>query len=160
MLLESEAYRWLISVMQRTTRLNGIDPYCMIGHRENITRRLQSIAIHEAQERRIKRLVTSKKPPPLYIARFEFSWDLLKFLREEYEGKNPAEVVGQVLTLTGDGYSVQAETCRRYVEQVWPTTGSGFMDLVEDMITRTGQSCKRMLLVPYPENTSAWLDML
>lgn len=159
MLLESEAYRWLISVMQRTARLNGVDPDCMVGHRKNITRQLQSITTQEAQKRKINRLITSKRPPPLYVARFEFSWDLLKFLREEYEGENPAEVVGQVVTLTGDGHSVQAETCRAYIEQIWPTTGSEFVDLIEDMITRTSQSCTRMLLVPYSENTSAWLNM-
>lgn len=159
MLLESEAYRWLISVMQRTALLNGIDPDCMVGHRENISRQLQSITAKEAQKRQNNRLISSKRPPPLYIASFEFSWDLLRFLREEYEGEDPAEVVGQVVTLTGDGHSVQAETCRGYIEQTWPTTGSGFVDLIEDMITRTGQSCTRMLLVPYSDNTSAWLNV-
>lgn len=148
-LLESEAYRWLISVMQRTARLNGIDPNCMIGHRENIDRQLQSITAKEAQKQRIHRLVTSKRPPPRYIARFSLSWDLLNFLREEYEGERPAEVIGQVVALTGDAHSVQAATCRGYLEQVWPTTGSEFMDLVEDMIARPGQSCKRMLPVSY-----------
>lgn len=159
MLLESEAYRWLISMMQRTVRLNAVNPDCMVGHRENITRQLQSITTQEAQKRRIKRLITSKRPPPLYIARFEISWDLLKFLREEYEGETLAEVVGQVVTLTGDGHSVQAETCRGYIEQTWTTSGSEFVDLIEDMITRTGQSCTRMSLVPYSDNTSAWLNV-
>lgn len=148
-LLESEAYQWLVSVMQRTARLNGIDPNFMASHRENINQQLQSIATREAQKQRIHRLVTSKRPPPRYIARFDLSWDLLNFLREEYEGESPAEVVGQVVTLTGDGHLVQAATCRGYLQQVWPTTGSEFMDLVEDMITRTGQSCESMLLVSY-----------
>lgn len=146
-LLESEAYQWLISVIQRSAHLNGIDPNCMVGHRENISQQLQLITAQEARNQRIHRSIPSKRRPPRYIARFDLPWDLLNFLREEYEGKSPAEVVGQVVTLTGDGHSVQAETCRGYLEQVWPTTGSEFMDLVEDMITQTGQSCKRMLPV-------------
>lgn len=144
-LLESEAYRWLVSVVQQTVRLDGINPNFMVGQRESIIRQLTSIASKEKY--RLRALMSSERPPALYIARFGLSWDLLKFLREEYEGENPAGVVSQVVTLTGDGHSVQAATCRGYVEQVWPTTGSEFMDLVEDMITRTDQLCKCMLLV-------------
>lgn len=157
-LLESEAYQWLVSVMQRTIRLDGIDPSCMAAHRENITRQWQSITAQEANKQRLDRLITSQKPPPIYIARFSMPWDLLKFLREEYGDESPAEVVGQVVTLTGDGYSVQAATCREYLEQVWSTTGSEFMNFVEDMITQTGQSCERMLLVPRTPRHSRMAD--
>lgn len=148
-LLESEAYQWLVSMIHRTVLLSGIDPNCMIGHREDVSRQLQSVTAQEAHNQRFHRLVTSKRPPPRYIARFELPWNLLRDLREEYEGESPAEIVGQVVTLTGDGHSVQAATCRSYLEQVWPTTGSEFMDLVENMMTRTGQGCERMLLVSY-----------
>lgn len=156
-LRESEAYQWLVSVMQRTIRLNGIDPSCMAAHRENITRQLQSITAQEVKKQRLDRLITSRKPPPVYIARFSLPWDLLKFLREDYDDENLAAVAGHVVTLTGDGYSVQAATCREYLEQVWPTTGSEFMDLVEDIVTQTGQSCERVLLVSYPQDTYVWL---
>lgn len=152
--LESEAYQWLVSVMQRTARLNGIDPICMAGHREKVTRHLRTIATQEAQKQQLRRLITSKRPPPRYIARFSLSWDLLNFLREEYEGESIAGVVGQAVTLTGDGHSVQAATCRRYLEQVWPTTGSEFLSLVEVMIIRAGQSCKRMWLVSFSQHPS------
>lgn len=148
-LLDSEAYQWLVSVMQRTARLNAINPICMAGHREKVTRHIQTIATQEAEKQQLRRLITSKRPPPRYIARFSLSWDLLNFLREEYEGESMAGVVGQAVTLTGDGHSVQAATCRGYLEQVWPTTGSEFLGMVEDMVARIGQSRKRMWLVSY-----------
>lgn len=142
-LRDSEAYRWLVSVVQRTSHLNGIDPSCMSSHREIIKEQLRAVANRGGPTQKSKRLVTSKIQPPVYTANFELPWDPLTFLREECEGENPGDAVGQVVTLTGDGSSVQAQTCRGYLEQVWPTTGAYFMDLVEDLVTRAGQSCKR-----------------
>jgi hypothetical protein len=148
-LFDSEAYRWLVSVMQRTSRLNGIDPHCMIHHREIMTRQLQAVTDQQAQKPKSHRLITSKNQPPLFLARFDLEWDPVTFLQEECEGKNQEEVAGQVLALTGDERSVQAETCRGYLEQVWPTTGSEFMNLVEDLVTRAGQNCRRKSLVSH-----------
>lgn len=148
-LLHSEAYRRLISVFQRSVRLNGIDPVCMVGHRKKTIGQLPSNPSIGSQNTGTFTSMTPEIPPPLYVAKFGLSWDLLNFLREEYEGENLAGVVDQVVTLTGDGHLVQAATCRDYIEQVWPTTGSEFMDLVENVITQTGQRCKCMLLAPY-----------
>lgn len=143
-LLGSEAYKWLVSVMRRTSQLNGVNPSCMTSIRENITKQLRSITAQEAQRQRLHSL-----QPSLYISRFSLWWKLLEFLLEEYEGKNLAEVIGQVVTLTGDGHSVQAATCRTYLEQVWPTTGSDFLDFMEKLIKRPGQVCERTLLIPH-----------
>lgn len=148
-LLDSEAYRWLVSMMQRGSRLNGIDPHCMISHRDVMILQLQSQTEREAQKPKTHRRTTSTKQPPLYVARFELPWDPLTFLREVYNGDNQREAINQFVTLTGDGRSVQAETCRGYLEQVWPTTGSDFMDLMEDLVTRAGQRCKRKVRVSY-----------
>lgn len=145
-LLDSEAYRWLVSVMQRSSRLNGIDPHRMSSHRKNTARQIQSITTQDSVRKRAPRLITSKTQPPIYMARFDLPWDLLTFLREEYESEDLGGVVGQLITLTGDGRSVQAETCRGYLQQVWPTTGTEFVGFVEDLVTRAGQSCKRKLL--------------
>lgn len=145
-LLDSEAYRWLVSVMQRSSHLNGIDPHCMSDHRKNILRHIQAITTQDSPREGPPTLITSKKQPPLYLAKFDLPWDLLTFMREEYESDNMGEVVGQLVTVTGDGRSVQAETCRGYLQQVWPTTGAEFMNFVEDLVTRAGQSCKRKLL--------------
>lgn len=145
-LLDSEAYRWLKSVMQRSSRLNGIDPHRMSSHRKIIARQIQAITTQDSLRKRAPRLITSKIQPPIYMARFDLPWNLLTFLREEYESEDLRGGVGQLITLTGDGRSVQAETCRGYLQQVWPTTGTEFMDFVEDLVTRAGQSCKRKLL--------------
>lgn len=136
----SEAYRWLISVLQRSSRLNGIDPNRMSSCREVMTQQLQALSGRASQGS--QRLITSKRQPPLYRARFNLSWDPISFLQEECEVRSPGEVVSQVVTLSGDGRSVQAETCRGYLEQVWPTTGSEVMNLIADLVTRTGQSCE------------------
>lgn len=148
-LLDSEAYRWLVSVMQRTSRLNGIDSFCMSSHREIIRQQLLATTGRGGPRSKSQRLITSKRQPPIYTVRFKLPWDPLAFLREECEAQDPREVVGQVVTLTGDGCSLQAQTCRGYLEQVWPTTGSSFMDLVEDLVTPGGQSCKRKSLVSH-----------
>lgn len=145
-LRDSEAYRWLVSVMQRTSRLNGVNPHCMLACREIIARQLDAVTAQESKKQELQRLITSKNQPPLYMACFELEWDLVSFLHKECEGRNPGEVVGQIVTITGDGRSVQAKACRGYLEQVWPTTGSEFMGLVEDLVTRAGQSCKRKSL--------------
>lgn len=148
-LLDSEAYRWLVSMMRRGSRLNGIDPHCMISHRAVMTLQLQSVAEREAQKAKSLGRTTFNRQPPLYVARFELPWDPMTFLWEDYKGDNPGEAVSQFVTLTGDGRSVQAETCRGYFEQVWPTTGSQFIDLVEELVTRAGQRCKRKFPVSY-----------
>ena len=149
-LIESEAYRWLVSVMQRISDLNGVHPHAMSRSREIMAQQLQALMTQEAHKQKSRRLITSKKQPPLYMVRFDLLWDPLTVLREECGDENP-ELIGQAVTLTGDGRFVQAETRRDYLERVWPTTGSEFMDLVEDLVTssrtRAGQSCICKLLV-------------
>ncbi|KAG8161347.1 hypothetical protein KVR01_009611 [Diaporthe batatas] len=144
-LLGSEAYQWLVSVLKRDSRLNGIEPHCMSRCREVMSQLLQKLTDRWCQRPEYRRLITSKRQPPLYRARFTLPWDPLSFLREEYEGESPGDVVSQVITLTGDGLSVQAQTCRGYLEQVWSTTGSDFMDLIVDLVTRPEHSCERVL---------------
>lgn len=142
-------FRDATSVVQRSSRLNGIEPHCMSGCREIVSQQLQALTGRGSHGPRHRRLITSKRQPPLYRAKFNLTWDPLTFLREKCEGESPGEVVGQVVTFTRDGRSVQAETCRGYLEQVWPTTGSEFMNLVVDIVTRLGQSCKRKPLVSH-----------
>lgn len=134
-LRESEAYKWLISTVQRNVKINGVQPSRMRDHRQWF------LALLDATSTRISR----RRKPDLYTAKFELSWDLIGFLQEqEYVDEDPSSVIGRVITLSGDHECVQALPCKNYMEQLWPSTGPDFVQLFERLVETPVQNhyCK------------------
>jgi hypothetical protein len=138
-LRESEAYKWLISTLQRNVKVNGIEPNRMRAHHQWFLAQLDT---HQGQA--TKHRISRHRKPDLYTAQFELSWDLMGFLREqEYADEDLSGVVGRVITLSGDHEYVQALPCRKYMEQIWPSTGPAFVELFERLVkTPTQTHCR------------------
>jgi hypothetical protein len=134
-LRESEAYKWLVSTVQRNVKINGVQPSRMRDHRQWF------LALLDSTSTRISR----RKKPDLYTAEFELSWNLMGFLQEqEYDDEDPSSVIGGVITLSGDDKCVQALPCKEYMEQIWPSTGPDFVQLFQRLVETPveNHSCK------------------
>jgi hypothetical protein len=138
-LRKSEAYKWLISAVQRSINMNGVQPSCMESHRQWLLKMLET---NTSQAQASKhRKISRRRRPALYTAKFELSWDIMGFLREqEYIDKDLHAIVGRVITLSGDCQFVQALPCKEYMEQIWPTTGPDFVQLLEHLVEMPTQS--------------------
>jgi hypothetical protein len=134
-LRESEAYKWLISAVQRNVNMNGAQPSCMQSHRQWLLTMLETNTARE------QRKISSHRRPVLYTAKFELSWNLIDFLREqEYADGDLHAIVGRVITLTGDHQFVQALPCKEYMEQIWPSTSADFVRLLEHLVENPAQT--------------------
>ena len=137
-LRKSEAYKWLISAVQRNVNMNGVRPSCMEGHRQWLLTMLET---NTPREQALKHQKISRcRRPALYTAKFELSWNLMGFLREqEYADEDLHAIVGRVITLSGDHQFVQALPCKEYMEQIWPSTGADFVRLLERLVETPAQ---------------------
>jgi hypothetical protein len=123
--------------------VNGIQPTGMRGHHQWFLALLDT-ATHQGQATKPQR-ISRRRKPDLYTAQFELAWDLMGFLQEqEYPDEDLSRVIGRVITLSGDHECVQALTCAKYMEQVWPLTGPDFVQLFERLVEHPDQthSCK------------------
>lgn len=127
--------------MQRNVQMRNTQPSYMDRHRIWLLKILEANAPPDKASRTISR----HRRPVLYKVRYDLSWDLVGFLRDqEYGDRGLHTVIGKVITLTGDGQFVQALSCREYMEQIWPSTAGDFIALLERMARNSGhrQECK------------------
>jgi hypothetical protein len=109
-LTNSHAYQWLLGRVRTELLLTRRDGTSAEAIRREILKGLASLR---------KRHGYGQTPSK---AKFEMSWSLPGFLKEQYpEKRNPQ--LGSLITIVGSGDDVQALTCSRYMSQVWPVTG-------------------------------------
>jgi hypothetical protein len=87
----------------------------------------------------------SAQKPNLYTTEFELSWNLMGFFQErEYVNKDPSNMIGEVITLSGGHKCVQALAFKEHMEQIWPSTGLDFVQLFEHLVETSPQNhwCK------------------
>lgn len=74
---------------------------------------------------------------------FDLDWDLTSFFRDQNYSDRPADALCKVVTLTGSDTHVQAQSCREYLEQVWPQTGPELVAILSDVVaTQSGDEIK------------------
>lgn len=141
-LRESEAYRWLVSAVKQNTNMSGVRAVQMENHRNWLLTLLEKNT--PAEQAQKARKVSRCRKPPLYTAKFDLAWDLLKFLQtQQYADKDLHAFVGRAITLSGNDQFVQALPCKEYMEQIWPSTGADFIRLLERLVDAPSQFCKR-----------------
>lgn len=133
-LRESEAYKWLVSTVQRRVNMNGVEPSCMETHRQWLLKKLKENT--PSDELFGYQKISRRKSPALYTTKFELPyWDLIGFLRDqEYPVEDYHAIVGQIITISGDNQFTQALSCKEYMEQIWPTTGADFVALLQCLV--------------------------
>lgn len=149
-LRNSEAYKWLVSRAQLVMSMNGADSSEMHHHRRWL---LDALKLNTPpQHMRISR----NRSPALYKVRFDLHWNIAKFLQEqEYSTLNPTDILGRVITLTGNDQAVQALPCKEYMEQIWPATGVDLLRLLESVLQARGKThkCKEYFVPFYWDRT-------
>lgn len=132
-MLETEAYKWLILTLQRELSSSNKFPTAMQSHREQILRSLEddgTIRNHHGYRR-----ISAGRPPAVYTVEIQLSWDLISFLRRQRnKGEKSLSTLEQIITISGQIPTAQAVSCRRYLEQTWPSTGRAFADMLEKLI--------------------------
>ena len=63
------------------------------------------------------------------------TWDLPGFINHEYSREENLQL-GSIITITGSGGNAQALTCAEYIRQVWPTTGSETLKVLQEAINK------------------------
>jgi hypothetical protein len=57
----------------------------------------------------------------IFKANFKIQWDLMKFMKEQFE--EASRPIGSVIALTGSALCAQATTVQEYLTRHWPNTG-------------------------------------
>jgi hypothetical protein len=81
---------------------------------------------------------TRSSLPKLLMSTFHISWNLLHFLRSQYETECLPELQ-HIVTVNGSAVDAQAATCGEFVEQVWPETGREIPRALQDFTTLNGR---------------------
>lgn len=130
-LRKSQAYQWLVSTVQRQTAMMDVQASQMDKHREWLLNTLESIT---PQEQKQKHRVSRRRKPPIYTVNFDLSLDLTGFIRDqEYPEQDRHSIVSRVIALTGSEHFVQALPCKEYMEQIWPSSGTQLVKLLDSL---------------------------
>jgi hypothetical protein len=124
----SEAFRWLIAEMCCSIVLSTPDP--------NVRAEVRAVVLDVFPA---PRHLSRHSLAPVYHASFAMDWDVLGFLREQYED-DPSYAVETAITLTGTIQEAQALTCRQYLEQTWPRIGSVVVQLLKDSVETAAET--------------------
>jgi hypothetical protein len=108
----SEAFSWFVTVFKTYMTMQGVTASGMGTIRNTVMRKLASSVHVSPQER-----------PPTYNLNITLDWGPVEFFQEQaYEG-SPADVIGRIITVTGNSNIARAVSCQEYMVQTWPETG-------------------------------------
>ena len=137
-LRDSEAYRWLISSVNRNQILDKMQAKEMERHRSWLFTLLDS-SLSPEQINTIQRVSRHRKPV-IYTLEFQLDWNIMTFLKyHQFANSNLDLFVGRAITLTGDENEVQALPCKEYMEQVWHM-GLEFVRILESLVRSPDQA--------------------
>jgi hypothetical protein len=69
---------------------------------------------------------------------FSLAWDPLHFTQEQGYTEAAEEVIKYAITLTGNMSQAQVMPCGQYLSQVWPSSGSVVLQMVQDALREPG----------------------
>lgn len=67
-----------------------------------------------------------------YSVSFNVEWDLLGFLRSQFDDRIP--LLGSLVVLTGSALYAQATTCSDYLQNIWPHSGALFLSTLQTAV--------------------------
>ncbi|KAI0193485.1 hypothetical protein F4808DRAFT_453229 [Astrocystis sublimbata] len=124
--LESEAFRWLLVRLHTELRLASTNPGAMESIRREILASLRSTNIVNVFSRKIGL--------EEFEATFLIKWNLLTYLEQQDYACGPSQAFAKVISLTGSIQDAQALTCSEYMKQTWPLTGDVTIRLIQDSL--------------------------
>ncbi|KAE8381785.1 hypothetical protein BDV26DRAFT_255120 [Aspergillus bertholletiae] len=122
-LIESQAFQWLLTRLQRELRLTNPTPNNMSIIQDRI---LQDIPN--------SRKVSRSQPVDACMAIFAVDWDPRAFLEEQKYSEPPDEAIEKAITITGYPSCAQAVTAQEYLRQTWPNTGIWTLNILKDLV--------------------------
>ncbi|KAJ4857032.1 hypothetical protein T069G_07929 [Trichoderma breve] len=110
------AFKWLVGKLQGLLTSTYINSDAMKNISDHLIQGLPPI-----------QGISRHHPSKPFRVTFDVECDILGFIKDqEYYGA-AAEVVPNVITLTGSSDDVQATTCEQYLLQTWPTVGCNLL---------------------------------
>jgi hypothetical protein len=129
----SKAFPWLVSRIKRDIYTRGTDASTMESVSSMVMQELGKIS-PEAYTGSAR--ISRWKKPESYSLIFHLDWNPVDFHKEQgYQGK-PDQVIGRIITVTGDYRFAQVLSCQEYMERTWPITGVQTLDVIREAISR------------------------
>ncbi|KAK5304361.1 hypothetical protein LTR99_004817 [Exophiala xenobiotica] len=117
------AYDWLLDSLRKRLYLTPTDSTRNRSIRETILSSLVST-----------RKVSRKTAAETYQMTFSLAWDPLHFTQEQGYTEAVEEVIEYAITLTGNMSQAQAMPCGQYLSQVWPSSGSVVLQMLQNAL--------------------------
>ncbi|RWA03258.1 hypothetical protein EKO27_g11847, partial [Xylaria grammica] len=136
-LAEDPSYAWMLARLRRDLILSK-------GRYDIINRLRDAIQSAFPQSNHISR----KKSPEEVRVTFTASWDIMGFLHQQDYGIAHSEAIANAVTLTGTETHAQALTCRQYMAQMWPFTGSQTLKLIQETLKSAERKTKLFFSTP------------
>jgi hypothetical protein len=116
-------YIWLLGRLHRDILLSRPEEDTMnnIGHK---------ILQVSCPTRRVSR----KKPSTGCKVTFCVEWNAFAFLAEQDIEEGGTQSIANTITVTGSCRNAQALSCREYLAQTWPSTGTGLIEIVQQAL--------------------------
>ena len=123
LILNNPGYDWLVSRLQRETRLSM--------PQQNV---MDEIKRHILDAMPATKNLSRKSPPQGCNVKFYVRWDPITFLEEQDYDDDDSKEIGKAVTITGTYTHAQALGCSDYLAQTWPLTGPHTLQLIEDFL--------------------------
>ncbi|KAI0102591.1 hypothetical protein GGR51DRAFT_287398 [Nemania sp. FL0031] len=126
-IIEDPAYVWMIARLRREILLDIPVHYISLHSRLfHITE--DPIGQPNPHE-------SGMKGPKSVKVTFTTRWDIMGFLRQQNYSTPHSEAIANAVTLTGTATNAQALSCRQYLEQTWPLTGTQVLKLIQNSLS-------------------------
>jgi hypothetical protein len=122
-LIQSRAFRWLLTRLQRKLRLVTADPDNLSIARENILDTLPSSG-----------KVSRSQPVKTFRSSFNVDWDVRAFVAQQDYRDRADEAIATAITLTGGSDGAQATTVTQYFDQTWPISGPWILQALKSAV--------------------------
>lgn len=137
------ASAWLLSSLKRRLALRGVLPSIMQQTRQGVLEALRTDCnaenTHNSQKGRQQR-VSRRRNPTQDDATFNLQWSPIEFCEREFTDDESPDMIFRVITVTGEGSTLQALPCEDYVLQVWPQGGPKLLDLIRSLTREPDRS--------------------
>ncbi|KAK0757170.1 hypothetical protein N5P37_009886 [Trichoderma harzianum] len=120
-IIEHPSFNWLIQRLTMELNISPTDAYAMM-------------AIHQRIEEGLRdnnRISRTRGLDPFTVI-FNVNCDILTFVREQKYHEAAADVIPNVVALTGtDATNIQISSPEQYLRQVWPTIGCHLLETIQ-----------------------------
>ncbi|CAO2657309.1 Nn.00g034350.m01.CDS01 [Neocucurbitaria sp. VM-36] len=124
---QSDAYRWLLSNIHQRGLIPSKEAKIMTDIGKQVLDRFQAHkALHTMSRRR---------PSPMANMTFQIDWSPKAYITSLGLNPSSADVLNQVLCLTGTWCEAQAMTVSEYISQTWPTSAELITTILQKLIT-------------------------